>query len=537
METNGLDFIEAVPQWKYISYDSNFVKFSEDPYSTPYWGRGANQILIKGDACYIEEFVFAQSPYGGFKGTLTHKINPNDGKLKWINYNNSYAGNKYREFYDYRSSYFDSDGNLNMIGLRSNDTMVKNIPAFWFYGTPIHKTIDDKTGLFKIIENCDSLTKYTKSVSFAEFEFLKNSDDEFFRVSFETEFIDSILHERIDFDALDEDLCWKEMPTKSIMHSTGYKTEDPFLSYTPLVSKFLNNTMLLVTGIKNPEDYTYSPIELRLNLVDFSNKHDIKIVKSKDIRDEINFPNYTIAEGIITRVIDNEILVYQLVGNKDTSLHSNRKIWLNWYDRDLNLVAKVDYWTNGTKIYTYGDIIGLANGFLYVAGRFSNTLSTGYDILRIKPGHNNIEYVSTLSIPKSANLTLQMFIGKVINEEKIIIPFRITGGATVDEVEHYYCFDLKDLGMDYVYTSEIFESKTLNISPNPASGSISLSCENNDASMIEVLDRLGRVVYRDKTSRCEEMSIDISGYASGLYFVRLMDRSGKVVGNGKFVKE
>lgn len=537
METDGLDFIEVVPQWKYISYDSNFVKFPEDPYSTPYWGRGVNQILVKGDACYIEEFVFAQSPYGGFKGTLTHKINHNDGKLKWINYNNSYTGNKYREFYDYRSSYFDSGGNLNMIGLRSNDTMVKNIPAFWFYGTPIHKTIDDKTGLFVDIENCNSLTEYTKSVSFAEFEFLKNSNDEFFRVSFETEFIDSILHERIDFDAMDEDLCWKEMPTKSIMHSTTYKTEDPFLSYTPTVTKFSKDTMLLVTGIKNPEDYTYSPLELRLNFVDFSDKHDIKIVKSKDIRDDINFPNYTIAQGILTQVIDNEILVFQLVSNYDTSLHTTRKIWLNWYDRELNLVAKVDYWTSGIRTYSYGDVIGFANGFLYVAGSFSNSATTGYDILRIKPGHNNIEFVSTLSIPKSANLSLQIVTGKVIDEEKIIIPFRITGGATVDEVEHYYCFDLKDLGMDYVSTNEIFESKTLHIYPNPASGSISLSCEDYDASMIEIIDRLGRVVYRDKSQGCEELSIDISGYTSGLYFVRLIDRSGRLVGKGKFVRE
>jgi hypothetical protein len=225
------------------------------------------------------------------------------------------------------------------------------------------------------------------------------------------------------------------------------------------------------------------------------------------------------------------------VSNYDTSLHTTRKIWLNWYDKDLNLVAKVDYWTSGIRTYSYGDVIGFANGFLYVAGRFSNSETTGYDILRIKPGHNDIEYVSTLSIPKSANLTLQMLTGKVINDEKVIIPYRITGGATASEVEHYYCFDLKDLKMDYVSTNEIFEPKTLHIYPNPASNSIAISCEDNDASMIEVIDRLGRVVYRDKSQGCEELSVDITGYASGLYFVRLMDDEGRIVGTGKVVKE
>ncbi len=100
----------------------------------------------------------------------------------------------------------------------------------------------------------------------------------------------------------------------------------------------------------------------------------------------------------------------------------------------------------------------------------------------------------------------------------------------------YLMFSGEDLDIK-TSINEIAESKPLTISPNPASGSISLNCEDNDASMIEIIDRLGRVVYKDKTSRCEEMSIDISGYASGLYFVRLMDRSVRLVGKGKFVKE
>ncbi len=100
----------------------------------------------------------------------------------------------------------------------------------------------------------------------------------------------------------------------------------------------------------------------------------------------------------------------------------------------------------------------------------------------------------------------------------------------------YMLIEPEDLGIK-TSISETAESKTILIYPNPASGSISLSCEDKDASIIEIIDRLGRVVYKDKSQGCEELSIDISGYTSGLYFVRLMDRSGRLAGKGKFVKE
>ena len=100
----------------------------------------------------------------------------------------------------------------------------------------------------------------------------------------------------------------------------------------------------------------------------------------------------------------------------------------------------------------------------------------------------------------------------------------------------YMLIEPEDVGIK-TSISEIAESMPIHIYPNPASGSISISCEDNDASMIEIIDRLGRVVYKDKTSVCEELSIDISGYTPGLYFVRLVEDSGKVTGRGKFVKE
>ena len=82
-----------------------------------------------------------------------------------------------------------------------------------------------------------------------------------------------------------------------------------------------------------------------------------------------------------------------------------------------------------------------------------------------------------------------------------------------------------------------FKISEISIYPNPASDYIILSCEKSEDGYIKILDHLGRIVSQEKTEGSREISIDISGLNTGLYFVRLMDDAGGVVGKGKFVKD
>jgi len=97
-------------------------------------------------------------------------------------------------------------------------------------------------------------------------------------------------------------------------------------------------------------------------------------------------------------------------------------------------------------------------------------------------------------------------------------------------------FSSKDIDITSA-SEEISSNEKLNIFPNPSADQITLSCENFSHGSIEIMDRLGRKVSCEKISVCEELNIDISRYTPGLYFVRLIDDSGKVTGRGKFVKE
>jgi hypothetical protein len=100
----------------------------------------------------------------------------------------------------------------------------------------------------------------------------------------------------------------------------------------------------------------------------------------------------------------------------------------------------------------------------------------------------------------------------------------------------YIMFSGEDLGIE-TSLNEIGESKTLHIYPNPASNSISINCEREATSYLEIIDKLARVIHKEKNPGCEETNIDISGFTSGLYFIRFSDDSGRVIGKGKFVKE
>ncbi len=465
-DTFKLKFIDIDYNWHYVTYDSNFVALPDNPDASPYSRRDPIEIMTKNDNCYIMELVYSQLP-GGFEGTLAHKLNYETGELQWINHNNSYSGNKYREIYEPFGFRFDDDRNLQMLGIESNDTISHQGSAvYYFYGMPILKTINDETGQFVDIKTCPDTMSKRINLSVNAFEFAKNSNGDYLRISFDVEIIDSILNERIDFNLIDEDFCLSEQPVKSIYHSSGLRTENSSLVYPPFPLSVSDDTILMVTGIKNPENQEFSPSALTLSLVDISDINDIHIIKEKEIIDDVNFPIYFGSASISIRPpINKNLILTQYKRNNDSIPETNGYNWLAWYDKELNKMAKIDYIHNENFYYRYLNVLGIANGYLYIAGEISNP-NRGYDILRILPGDNNFEIVKRLEIEQDVRFSI--FDGaKVVNDKKIIIPIRVRKSG--HNYNHYYCFDLQALGMDYVSTKEQVKVKNqkMSIYPNP----------------------------------------------------------------------
>ncbi len=79
----------------------------------------------------------------------------------------------------------------------------------------------------------------------------------------------------------------------------------------------------------------------------------------------------------------------------------------------------------------------------------------------------------------------------------------------------------------------------LTVFPNPANNSISLELNGIESSDIEVLiySSLGQQLMRFQKSNFDTKVFDISNLANGLYYIKVENEEGKVLGVSKFIKE
>jgi hypothetical protein len=75
---------------------------------------------------------------------------------------------------------------------------------------------------------------------------------------------------------------------------------------------------------------------------------------------------------------------------------------------------------------------------------------------------------------------------------------------------------------------------TLTVMPNPVSEHIFIKC--NDGFTLEILDNKGCLVLQRKDVPGNETRIDLSDYASGIYFIRISNKKGNTI-TKKVVKE
>lgn len=81
------------------------------------------------------------------------------------------------------------------------------------------------------------------------------------------------------------------------------------------------------------------------------------------------------------------------------------------------------------------------------------------------------------------------------------------------------------------------KSEELNIFPNPNNGSFTLSLSNvNEKCSFDVYNVLGERIYQSKVNS-KSAPIDLSRQPQGIYFYRVLNENGKLIGNGKLIIE
>ena len=104
-------------------------------------------------------------------------------------------------------------------------------------------------------------------------------------------------------------------------------------------------------------------------------------------------------------------------------------------------------------------------------------------------------------------------------------------GECTDTTE---CIDVTISGIDD------YDDGILSLYPNPTTGMVNvqftMNNEQSGAGEIQVLDVYGRLLQTVETCHGASLQIDLSHYATGIYFVRMVN-GGKVMAVRKVVRE
>jgi len=88
--------------------------------------------------------------------------------------------------------------------------------------------------------------------------------------------------------------------------------------------------------------------------------------------------------------------------------------------------------------------------------------------------------------------------------------------------------------------SEVKETNTITVYPNPSNGLFQLKIKNYELGMnkgVEVYNMLGEKIFSQYSLVTSQYSIDLSGQPSGVYLYRITNTDGSVISTGKLIKE
>lgn len=129
--------------------------------------------------------------------------------------------------------------------------------------------------------------------------------------------------------------------------------------------------------------------------------------------------------------------------------------------------------------------------------------------------------IITVNIPSISHGTTYYFNVKAENGAGLMSPVMSSNGQTVDTT----CVSTG--------ISQLFNHLNPFIYPNPANDKIYIEYHQNFD--IEVYDVTGSKIFKKENCN-NKVSVDIKTFANGVYFIRLIDRQGRVL-NSNFVKE
>ncbi|MGE5356177.1 MAG: T9SS type A sorting domain-containing protein [Deltaproteobacteria bacterium] len=520
-ETAKITFIEAKPLWEHTLCDSTFIPELGQPGWTKYSSLDPGSIERNGDELYV--MAYSDEPHLLDEyGFVLDRLDINTGFKKWSLYNTRFNGSEY-DFY-HRIG-IAANGNLELFGV-VNDTS-------WNIFN-ISKKIDKQTGkIYKKIISHDTI--------------IKNSYNKIIYHPF-------ILNDSMYLTAYQVGTMtnWPENPmfdfgSNLLLFDSELKlqSKDRFLfDFDSLTLTSVNqgsmiiklNDRTLLSLAYRDRLKSWDNLGTLMQWIDISDPLDIKIKQVKEFKDIIPGSKEHFRAHRFS-AFNNTVCISHYYYNIDIQKYACYILWLDSIGNTKTYIPAPQYQGH---LYGLCEMIWANDDFAYLYASPSVTGRAGLDLIRIDHGTDTIKYISSLTLPAGERI-LNFNIHTLYDDGLFIMGgYAKKTGEELKTSFKIYCFKAQDLGLDFKPSAikDIeFKISEISIYPNPASDYIILSRENTEAGYIEIVDQLDRLVSQEKAAECEELSIDISALAAGLYFVRMTDDEGRIVGRGKFVKE
>ena len=248
--------------------------------------------------------------------------------------------------------------------------------------------------------------------------------------------------------------------------------------------------------------------------------------------------NLTLGQTSNTTTTQQACDNYTWFGNNYTSsgTYTHTTTDANGCDQMETLNLTIGHNTSSTDVVEACDSYTWRNNQTY-------TLSTNTPTMTTTNAEGCMETVTLdLTIHNSATTRLndQVFVGENYDDNGFYLPAYTEPGMQHDTMYLQTVFDCDStviLNLLVMASSSIEDVDAVSISayPNPTSGIVNLTLDGIGNATIEIYDMYGRCTERIEHAK-QQTVVDMVGYASGVYFVRIYENE-KLVGTKKIVRK
>lgn len=541
-----LDLEGVEINWVHLVEDTNLIEdFSSG--STKY-SSGSPRSLIANDN-HIYLFNQSRNSRIDFDGFDLYMLDNLTGQLVHSLNIDSYSGaNNYYLFNKLSNMSFQEDGNLEILGYQSLDTLLPlsedQFPELFFFSTPVRfeissddlSIVKEQTGLDTNMEP-DFLYNY---ITPGKGDLMKDKNDNYIHVEKKGIIEDDFLKEVIYFYGLDESFSIDTSSINRIDFESNIQTNLLQLSSPTRYNLINDSTLMTINFKKTLPDVTQSPEIALLSIYSISSFDNIELLHTQDITDF--FIKDDGVHFFYRNIIDDKIILSQTSFDETQSPSGlDTHSWLAVFDLNAELIYSYTDFGDNELMYERLIPLTIKNEELVFAITYTLEAETGFDLFKVDLASDDPpEYITRIS--QSKDETFKFFrVGKSLGLAEDNFVFLIHG--------RYDYVDPLTADMTYLVSinleKEISNLEYLNpdkiglsykLFPNPVMNDLHVTFEEKFSGSFQIFTPTGKQIIEKKLKSQNNVVFNTSNFTSGPYIIKVYDTDGNILKSSVFLK-